>query len=53
METMQVTEYGTNLNSTIAASSGKYYMEVKALDIQGASYPAVGVMMEDDVFVSQ
>jgi hypothetical protein len=43
---------GTNLNSTIGASSGKYYMEVKALDIQGASYPAVGVMMEDDVFVS-
>jgi hypothetical protein len=43
---------GANLNSTIAASSGKYYMEVKALDIQGASYPAVGVMMEDDVFVS-
>jgi hypothetical protein len=43
---------GTNLNSTIGASSGKYYMEVKALDIQGASYPGVGVMMEDDVFVS-
>ena len=43
---------GTNLNSTIGASSGKYYMEIKALDIQGASYPGVGVMMEDDVFVS-
>ena len=43
---------GTNLNSTVAASSGKYYMEVKALDIQGNSYPAVGVIMEDDVYVS-
>jgi hypothetical protein len=43
---------GTNLNSTIGASSGKYYMEIKAVDIQGTSYPGVGVIMEDDVFVS-
>ena len=43
---------GTNLNSTIGASSGKYYMEIKALDIQGTGYPGVGVIMEDDVFVS-
>jgi len=43
---------GCNLNSTIAASSGKYYMEIKAIDIQGNSYPSVGVMMEDDVYVS-
>ena len=43
---------GTNLNSTIAASSGKYYMEIKAIDIQGNSYPSVGVIMEDDVYVS-
>ena len=43
---------GCNLNSTLAPSSGKWYMEFKAIDIQGASYPGVGVIMEDDVFVS-
>ena len=43
---------GCNLNSTIAASSGKYYMEIKAIDIQGNSYPSVGVIMEDDVYIS-
>ena len=43
---------GCNLNSTIAASSGKYYMEIKVIDIQGNSYPSLGVMMEDDVYIS-
>jgi len=35
-------------NSTIAPSQGKWYMEFKAIDIQGSSYPGVGVISTND-----
>jgi hypothetical protein len=46
LETMLSNAGKANLHSTIGASSGKWYMEVKALDIQGASYP-IGFYMEE------
>ena len=36
------------INSTIAPSQGKWYMEFKALDIQGTSYPGVGMISTQD-----
>ena len=36
------------INSTIAPSQGKWYMEFKAIDIQGSSYPGVGIISTQD-----
>jgi hypothetical protein len=36
------------INSTIAPSQGKWYMEFKAIDIQGTSYPGVGMISSQD-----
>ena len=36
--------YASRTNSTLAASSGKYYMEFKIIDVQGSSYPGVGMI---------
>ena len=35
-------------HSTIAPSQGKWYMEFKAIDIQGTSYPGVGIISSSD-----
>jgi hypothetical protein len=39
-------------HSTIAPSQGKWYMEFKAKDIQGTSYPAVGIISSSDAATS-
>ena len=39
---------GGYTNSTIAPSQGKWYMEFKAIDIQGSSYPGVGIISTQD-----
>ena len=35
-------------HSTMAPSQGKWYMEFKAIDIQGTSYPSVGIISSSD-----
>ena len=43
--------YASRSNSTLAASSGKYYMEFKIIDVQGSSYPGVGMISTENAMV--
>jgi hypothetical protein len=43
--------YASRTNSTLAASSGKYYMEFKIIDVQGSSYPGVGMISTENAMV--
>jgi hypothetical protein len=40
--------FASRTNSTLASSSGKYYMEFKIIDVQGSSYPGVGIISSQD-----